>query len=135
MKKRRVLIFGGSFGGVDVAVHLGKLLHARERAETEIAPVNVRKLRLIRLNLGALPTIEPNHHTGARRNQSMLAAYLTAENEALKAIFSDPDKFTGADPFLFLFAAVIILVFGPGKFSLDHLIGIKLRATTPTPRA
>jgi putative oxidoreductase len=48
-------------------------------------------------------------------------AYLTAEHEALHAVFSDPDKFTGATPFLFLFAVVVVLAFGPGKFSLDHL--------------
>ena len=35
---------------------------------------------------------------------------------------SDPDKFTGATPFLFLFAVVIIFLFGPGKLSLDALV-------------
>ena len=53
---------------------------------------------------------------------TMVVAYLTAEKEALHAIFSDPDKFVTADPFLFLFAAVLILVFGPGKLSLDALL-------------
>ncbi|MEO6993196.1 MAG: DoxX family protein [Lacunisphaera sp.] len=48
-------------------------------------------------------------------------AYVTADNEALHAIFSDTDKFTSATPFLFLFAAVIVLAFGPGKLSLDAL--------------
>ena len=52
----------------------------------------------------------------------MVMAYLTAENEALKAIFSDTDKFFAATPFLFLYASVIILIFGPGKFSIDHLL-------------
>lgn len=51
----------------------------------------------------------------------MLVAYATAEKEALQAIVSDTDKFTGAAPFLFLYAAVIVLAFGPGKFSLDCL--------------
>ena len=53
---------------------------------------------------------------------TMIIAYVTADNEALHAIFSDPDKFTGATPFLFLFAVVIIFVFGPGKISLDALL-------------
>ncbi|HEY4301218.1 MAG TPA: DoxX family protein [Candidatus Didemnitutus sp.] len=52
---------------------------------------------------------------------TMLVAYATAEKDALHAIFSDPDKFTGATPFLFLFASVIVLAFGPGKISLDAL--------------
>lgn len=49
-------------------------------------------------------------------------AYATADNEALRAIFSDPDKFTSAAPFLFLFAVVIIFVCGPGLFSVDALL-------------
>ncbi|MES1195168.1 MAG: DoxX family protein, partial [Opitutus sp.] len=52
----------------------------------------------------------------------MLVAYATADREALLGIFSAPDKFLGADPFLFLFAAVIVLAFGPGKLSLDALL-------------
>jgi putative oxidoreductase len=52
---------------------------------------------------------------------TMLVAYATAEREALYAILSDTDKFTGAAPFLFLFAALIVFVFGPGKISLDTL--------------
>ncbi len=50
---------------------------------------------------------------------TMAVAYATADNEALRAIFSDPDKFTSAAPFLFLAASTIVFVFGPGKFSLD----------------
>jgi len=34
----------------------------------------------------------------------------------------DTDNFFAAAPFLFLFAAVIVLAFGPGAFSLDYLI-------------
>ncbi|MEO5754101.1 MAG: DoxX family protein [Chthoniobacterales bacterium] len=49
-------------------------------------------------------------------------AYVTADKEALQAIFSDPDKFTSAAPFLFLFAVVIIFVCGPGLFSVDALL-------------
>lgn len=52
---------------------------------------------------------------------TMLVAYITADNEALHAILSDTDKFTGATPFLFLYAAVIVFVFGPGRISLDAL--------------
>lgn len=52
----------------------------------------------------------------------MLIAYVTADSEALKSIFSDPDKFLTAAPFQFLFACVIIFAFGPGTFSLDKLL-------------
>jgi putative oxidoreductase len=54
---------------------------------------------------------------------TMCIAFATAESEALHAIFSQPDKFVSAAPFEFLLAAVIVLVFGPGKFSLDYVIG------------
>ena len=54
---------------------------------------------------------------------TMIVAYLTADREALNAIFSDTDKFTEAAPFLFLLVSVIVLIFGPGVFSLDWLIG------------
>jgi putative oxidoreductase len=50
-------------------------------------------------------------------------AYLTAEIDTVKNIFSAPDKFVSADPFLFMLAAVLVLVFGPGAFSLDWVIG------------
>ena len=52
----------------------------------------------------------------------MVVAYLTADRAALLAIFSDPPKFFGADPFTFLFASLLILILGPGGASLDALI-------------
>lgn len=52
----------------------------------------------------------------------MAVAYLTSENEAARSLFSDPDKFTGAAPFLFLLVSVIILAFGPGPISVDRFV-------------
>ena len=57
----------------------------------------------------------------------MCVAYATAERDSLMAIFSDTDKFTGATPFLFLFACTIIFAFGPGPISLDALCFKKRR--------
>lgn len=54
---------------------------------------------------------------------TMVVAYMTAHREAVTQIFSKPDDFVTAPPFLFLFASVLVLVFGPGIFSVDHLIG------------
>jgi putative oxidoreductase len=53
---------------------------------------------------------------------SMAVAYLAADFEAVYSIFSDPDKFVKADPFPFLLTALIVLVFGPGLFSIDALM-------------
>ena len=54
---------------------------------------------------------------------TMIIAYLTASPDAVKHIFSKPDDFVTADPFLFMLAAIIVFLFGPGLFSLDGLIG------------
>jgi putative oxidoreductase len=55
----------------------------------------------------------------------MIVAYVTSEQDALHAIFSDSDKFVTATPFLFLFASAIIFIFGPGRYSLDAVISKK----------
>ncbi|MDB6167718.1 MAG: yphA [Verrucomicrobia bacterium] len=55
----------------------------------------------------------------------MAVAYATSETEAVHALASDPDKFVTAAPFLFLLAAVIVFVFGPGRLSLDALLAKK----------
>lgn len=53
---------------------------------------------------------------------NLIMAYVTADREALLSIFSDPDKFYAAAPYTFLVASLIILIFGPGKISLDTLL-------------
>lgn len=52
----------------------------------------------------------------------LTVAYLTADLNAVKTIFSDPDTFLKAAEFLFLFVVVLVFAFGPGKFSIDWLI-------------
>lgn len=52
----------------------------------------------------------------------MSMAYITADRAALLSFFSDPGKFYAADPYTFLFAALLVLIFGPGKISLDALL-------------
>lgn len=73
---------------------------------------------LLALGLFARPAAVPLIFT-------MLVAYGTADRDALYTILSNPDKFVTAAPFLFLLAALIVLVFGPGKLSLDALLGDK----------
>ncbi|MES2220300.1 MAG: DoxX family protein [Acidobacteriota bacterium] len=57
--------------------------------------------------------------TGLLLACDMFVAYVTADREALSSIFSDPGKFYGADPYTFLFASLIVLIFGAGLFSVD----------------
>jgi putative oxidoreductase len=52
----------------------------------------------------------------------MLVAYYAADREALFSFFSSPDKFAAAAPFVFVVASLIVLIFGPGKYSVDALL-------------
>jgi putative oxidoreductase len=58
---------------------------------------------------------------------NMFVAYWTADREALGSIFSDPGKFYAADPYTFLFASLIVLIFGAGFLSLDHTIAKRMK--------
>lgn len=52
----------------------------------------------------------------------MLVAYIVGDRGALLSFFSDPGKFYAADPYTFMFASLMILIFGPGLFAIDTLI-------------
>jgi putative oxidoreductase len=69
--------------------------------------------------------------TGLVLTGNMFVAYLTADREALASFLSNPGKFYGADPYTFLFAAVLILIFGPGRFALDSWIARRYPAQEP----
>jgi putative oxidoreductase len=57
--------------------------------------------------------------TGLLLAFDMLVAYLASDRAALRSVFSDPGKFYNADPYTFLFAGLLILIFGPGRFAID----------------
>ena len=54
---------------------------------------------------------------------NMTVAYLTAEPDAFKAIFTDPDKFSSATSYNYWFVSLILLIFGPGYLALDTIFG------------
>ena len=62
---------------------------------------------------------------------NMLVAYWTADREALTSILSDPGKFYVADPYTFLFAALMVLIFGAGLFSIDALMAKRAQVDSP----
>lgn len=70
---------------------------------------------LLLLGLGSRLTAVPLAFT-------MLVAYATAHRDVLQGLFSNPDGFVSAPPFQFLFAALLVLVFGPGPLSIDGLL-------------
>jgi putative oxidoreductase len=53
----------------------------------------------------------------------MAVAYLTADRQALLAVFRSPDTFYAAAPFPFLMASLVAFLFGAGPVSLDRLAG------------
>ncbi|HTM18642.1 MAG TPA: DoxX family protein [Terracidiphilus sp.] len=78
--------------------------------------------------------------TGLVLTGNMLVAYVTADREALTSVFTDPGKFYAADPYTFLFASLMVLIFGAGFFSLDALFGsrastVRKRERAPWPTA
>jgi len=56
---------------------------------------------------------------------TMLVAYATAEWDSVAPLLQhhDTTDFLKSDPFLFLYASLVVLFFGPGKISADALIG------------
>jgi putative oxidoreductase len=61
---------------------------------------------------------------------NMLGAYWTADHDALVSVFSDPGKFYVADPYTFLFASLMVLIFGAGALSADTFILRRVCART-----
>lgn len=64
---------------------------------------------------------------------NMLVAYITADWEAFAAFIADPDKFMAAAPFPFLWASLMSLIFGAGKFSVDHWVASRNAAFASEP--
>jgi putative oxidoreductase len=58
---------------------------------------------------------------------NMMVAYWKGDHDALVSILSDPGKFYVADPYTFLFASLLVLIFGAGWLSLDALILKRLK--------
>jgi putative oxidoreductase len=56
---------------------------------------------------------------------TMIVAYATAHYDGLISAIYDPSIFVAQGPFNFLLASLLVLAFGPGKFSLDYLLGIE----------
>jgi len=53
---------------------------------------------------------------------NMASAFAIGDHDALVSFISDPDKFIAAAPYTFLFASLLVLIFGPGKLCLDTLL-------------
>ena len=63
---------------------------------------------------------------------NMTVAFWTAEKDAFLGVISSPDKFQAADAYTYWFAALLIMILGPGMIALDtvleKLLGSKTRA-------
>jgi putative oxidoreductase len=59
---------------------------------------------------------------------AMTVAFITGDRDKLLTFFSDPDSFQSATPYPFLFAFLIVLIFGPGRIAVDELVARARRA-------
>jgi putative oxidoreductase len=60
---------------------------------------------------------------------NMTVAFWVAEKDAFLGVLSNPDKFQGADAYNYWFAALLILVLGPGWFAIDTLLVRRFAST------
>jgi NADH:ubiquinone reductase (H+-translocating) len=86
--KKRVLILGGGFGGVYVAVHLGKLLSRKELEEIEIALVNRENYIVFQPLLPEVisGSVELNHVIAPIRRMAPKAHLFTRDVEAIDPV-------------------------------------------------
>ena len=66
---------------------------------------------------------------------TMLVAYATAHTSELQSIFANPNLYLKAPPFLFLLTSTPVLLFGPGCFSADWVIGKLVRNHARAPES
>jgi putative oxidoreductase len=57
---------------------------------------------------------------------TMLVAYLTAHTEQLYAFWGNTAYFFKAPPFPYLYTCLVVLLFGPGRLSVDGMIKAQL---------
>jgi putative oxidoreductase len=66
---------------------------------------------------------------------TLIVAYLTDSIDTIKNFLQNSDPFFQATPFPFLFACLVLLIFGPGAISLDHLLRKKFGAPASETKA
>ena len=109
--KKRILILGGGFGGVYVAVHLGKMLSQRELEETEIALVNRENYIVFQPLLPEVisGSVELNHVIAPIRRMAPRANLYTRDIESIDPVARTVTLSPGVRP-------------TPLTLSYDHLV-------------
>ncbi len=64
---------------------------------------------------------------------TMIVAYLTAHTEQFAALWENPPLFFKAPPFPYLFTCFVVLLFGPGRLSLDGMVKAYLECEHHSP--
>jgi putative oxidoreductase len=62
---------------------------------------------------------------------TMLVAYMTAHTDQWAAFWGNTPLFFKAPPFPYLITAIFVLLFGPGRISVDSFLGYCFRESTP----
>jgi len=58
---------------------------------------------------------------------NFIIAYIFGHSEAAAALFTQPAEFIDAPAFSYLFVSLLVLLFGPGRLSLDALLAAKFK--------
>lgn len=68
---------------------------------------------------------------------NMTMAYLAVPDDRVNFshIFSKPEDFYGASPYVYWFAALLILILGPGAFAIDWILARNWRVSEAAPAA
>ena len=113
--------------------HIGKVVEFFTSLNLPAPPIFARAVSTLELVGGALLFLGLfSRPIALVLTGNMIGAYVTADSDAWHSFFAeDSGPFFAAAPFPFLMVSVLVLVFGPGKLSLDELIARRLakRAT------
>ena len=119
------LIWGGAFfiTGIGKFQHMEKVIHFFQSLGIPFASFNASLVATVETVGGACLFLGLFSRIASIPLMcTMIVAFLTAESEAVRMIFSDPQNFIHREPFSFFFACLLIFVFGPGALSIDHFL-------------
>ena len=117
------LFWGGSFivTGIGKLTHLGNVIDFFYSLGIPFAPFSALLTAFIEVGGGIFLVLGlASRLASIPLIFTMITAIATSEKEAVRMIFSDPQNFIHRDPFSFLFACLLIFVFGAGTISLDY---------------
>jgi len=98
-----------------------RILHPSRHSRTGAECLLCQQPGVFRRNLARGRARQP--HSGVHVHHRYDRGLHSWRSRSVALDFLKADDFMAAAPFTFLMASLIILIFGPGRFALDYLIG------------